>query len=260
MRIGDQIKLLQGSNLALANKATLGRSIAPQNCRASCICTPYDGAQLCFHAEAPRRPKMGVRCRGDVIAIRTAGGPLFKVENGKMVVNKQCKVLAYNRAMYDQIWGQFMMMLMGAQEAGGLDGPHMCIGMTFPLNDWGQALASQMAGAIGKMNEPKAAHNSNVFLPPERELRAAAANARAHVQNAGVAEPDAEPESIIGKEAILQGLSQEGKKYNGKLGKVMSKAPKKEGDKGPRYVVKVYMGARKADKEISAKKENLVVR
>ncbi len=118
VRVGNDIKLLQGSNLKLVKADTIAKYLPRQNFRASCIASPLILGQP--NSFVAGQEKVGVRCRGDVWAIRTEGGPLFKevdAEDGsgikKMVVNKDCKLLPYNRQMFEHLWGQFTMMRLG---------------------------------------------------------------------------------------------------------------------------------------------------
>ena len=84
-------------------------------------------------------------------------------------------------------------------------------------------------------------------------MRAAADNARAQTSSA---EPDAEPEGVVGKEVIIFGLTK-GAQYNGKMGRVLAPAARKEGDVEERYVVSLYMGEDGSTKEISVRQNNM---
>ena len=99
----------------------------------------------------------------------------------------------------------------------------------------------------GQANAPR--------IPTADELRTAAENARNRMP--GVAEPDAEPESLIGREVVIQGLTK-GAQYNGKMGRVLSPAPKKEGETEERWVVSIYMGPDGDTKEISVRQSNMM--
>lgn len=90
-------------------------------------------------------------------------------------------------------------------------------------------------------------------IPTADEVRAAAESARAQVSGA---EPDAEPESFVGKEVVIQGLTK-GAQYNGKMGRVLTPAARKEGETEDRYVVSIYMGEDGSTTEISVKERNL---
>ncbi len=106
----------------------------------------------------------------------------------------------------------------------------------------------------GNRNVAGGAANGNMpNMPTAEEVRTAAASAR---EATGTAEPDAEPESLVGKEVHIQGLTK-GAQYNGKMGRVLAPAGRKPGEDEDRYVVSIYMGEDGSTAEISVKQRNM---
>ena len=259
-------KALNGANLKSAGSVgcAASKNMPRQNMRASCIATPLSmggaaggatttpgipaGLINAFYVDGSeerggRSTELGVRCRGDVIAVRVQNGllqPLLvprrdegsnsvlagDAANSLLVANSEAVLADFDQPLYSKTWGIFSYVALGAGRSAS--------GSIFADDERGRAMLTQsnrmMMDAFegrGTRNAPAGATGHGASSLDGASLAAGLTAATQKVReqdNMGFEDPEQEPESLVGKRVRVTNLENQ-QHYNGLMGKVVRQDP-----------------------------------